>query len=74
MLLKKNEELKIFEIWLTETEYKKLDNSKQLNKVFEICKMVEYKPVVFISGNSDLLANTTELIAQNEENASQKSA
>jgi hypothetical protein len=36
--------------------------------------MVEYKPVVFISGNSDLLANTTELIAQNEENASQKSA
>lgn len=62
MQLEKNEKQKLFEIWLTKAEKQMADKNGSLVKLIDICNQVGYKPVVYVSGNNDIIAGTTAII------------
>lgn len=62
MQLKKNTDLKIFEIWVSKREKEKIDKNDKLNGLFALCNEYGYRPVVFVSGCGDLVESTTEII------------
>lgn len=38
------------------------DKNGSLVKLIDICNQVGYKPVVYVSGNNDIIAGTTAII------------
>ncbi|MCR4615503.1 MAG: hypothetical protein K5756_05080 [Clostridiales bacterium] len=64
MQLYKNAELKMFEIWLSKKEKEDIDKKGKLNRLFELCNEFGYRPVVYVSGNSDLMSGTTEILCR----------
>lgn len=64
MQLKKNTDLKIFEIWVSKMEKEKIDKNGKLNCLFELCNEYGYKPVVFVSGCGDIVESATKIIKQ----------
>ena len=62
MQLNKNADLKVFEIWVSKSEKERFDKNGKLDRLFAMCNEYGYKPVVFVSGDNDLLDNTTEII------------
>ena len=64
MQLKKNTDLKIFEIWVSKMEKEKIDKKDKLNCLFELCNEYGYKPVVFVSGHGDIFENAAKIIKQ----------
>ena len=64
MQLNKNADLKIFEIWVSRSEKESIEKSGKLNNLFALCNEYGYKPVVFVSGDNDFVANTTEIVRQ----------
>ena len=62
MQLNKDADLKVFEIWVSKNEKESIDKNGKLDRLFAMCNEYGYKPVVFVSGDNDFVANTTEII------------
>ena len=62
MQLKKNTDLKIFEIWVSKSEKEKIDKNDKLNGLFALCTEHGYTPVVFVSGCGDLVESVAGII------------
>lgn len=62
MQLNKNADLKVFEIWVSKSEKERIDKYGKLDRLFAMCNEYGYKPVVFVSGDNDVVDNTTEIL------------
>lgn len=68
MQLNKNADLKVFEIWVSKNEKESIDKNGKLDRLFEMCNEYGYKPVVFVSGDNDLVDNVAEIIKRKSKN------
>ena len=61
-----NTQDKIVEIWITNKEKHNLKLKQALSPLFAEYKKQKYTVAVFYSGESNLLANTTDLLLKNK--------
>lgn len=67
MHLKKNVDLKTFEIWLNEEEKSIIKRNGKLDEIIKLCNECDYKPVLYVLGKNDSISSIAEILMRNSE-------